>query len=521
MRGARGASPDETRVDLVAVLRPRRGAGRWSTTCGGSADAVRDRPHRLAARRARPPDRRPGRRLARAGRHHAGRAAGRLAQRGAGPVPDGDHQQRARVADDEADHDPARRRPTCPSAAPTSTSPIAVAVLAADGQVPARRAGRHRVHRRAHARPAACGRCPGCCRWCWPPPSAASAGSSSPSPRHGRRRWCPGMRSSGCARSARWSPSSAASEVPGGAAGRADVRQHGCSPGAARSGSRSSTCPTCSAWPTPGTPSRSPRPAATTCCCPGPKGAGQDQHRRADPDDPARPDPRGVARADRHPLPGRRARPGRRDARRRPPYSGPAPRREQGQPDRRRQRAGPAGRDQPRALRRAVPRRVPAVPRRRDRGAAPAAGERRRHDRPARGVGDAAGAGHGRCSPATRARAASYHRLAGDQPVPLHATPRCATTSARSPARSPTGSTSPVRSTPLTPADARPVRRSRSRRRRSATGSPRPGERQASRYADESWRLNGQAPGAGAARALAAAAERRSASSTTPVYAAG
>ena len=33
----------------------RDGARRWSTTCGGSADAVRDHPHRLAARRARPP----------------------------------------------------------------------------------------------------------------------------------------------------------------------------------------------------------------------------------------------------------------------------------------------------------------------------------------------------------------------------------------------------------------------------------------------------------------------------------
>ena len=46
--------------------------------------------------------------------------------------------------------------------------------------------------------------------------------------------------------------------------GRADVRRAAARPGAARSGSRTSTWPTCSAWRTPATPSRSRPPAATT-----------------------------------------------------------------------------------------------------------------------------------------------------------------------------------------------------------------------------------------------------------------
>ena len=85
------------------------------------------------------------------------------------------------------------------------------------------------------------------------------------------------------------------------------------------------------------------------------------------------------------------------------------PRRQQGQPARRRQRAGAARRGQPGALRRALPRRVPALPHRRHRGAAPAARERRGHDRPPRRVGDAAGPRHGG---------------AGLQPVPLRRLPR-------------------------------------------------------------------------------------------------
>ena len=107
--------------------RPRRraprppGRRRWSTTCGGSPDAVRDHSLRLARRCHRPPDRRPGRRLDRPGRHRARRPARPGAQRGPRPLPDGDHQQRLRLAATPGASRSCCRRPTCPSAAPTST----------------------------------------------------------------------------------------------------------------------------------------------------------------------------------------------------------------------------------------------------------------------------------------------------------------------------------------------------------------------------------------------------------------
>ena len=149
----------------------------------------------------------------------------------------------------------------------------------------------------------------------------------------------------------------------------------------------------------------------------GPEGRRQDQPRRAGPDDPARADPGGVPRADRHPLAGGCAR-----ARRRHAHDSAvlraAPRRQQGQPDRRRERAGPAGRDQPCSLRRALPRRVPAVPQRCHRGPAAAAGERGDHGGATRGVGDAAGPVPARprlqSLPVRR-----LHRSAAGQPVPL------------------------------------------------------------------------------------------------------
>ena len=58
------------------------------------------------------------------------------------------------------------------------------------------------------------------------------------------------------------------------------------------------------------------------------------------------------------------------------------PRRQQGQPPRRRHRSGATRRGEPVPLRRPVPRRVPAVPQRRDRRAAAAPRERRGDDRP-------------------------------------------------------------------------------------------------------------------------------------------
>ena len=78
------------------------------------------------------------------------------------------------------------------------------------------------------------------------------------------------------------------------------------------------------------------------------------------------------------------------------------------------------------ALRRAVPRRVPAVPQRRDRRAAPAPGERRGDDRPRRGVGHLPRPGHG-----------------GDgvQPVPLRGVRRRLPPATGAPAPSSSGTT--------------------------------------------------------------------------------
>ena len=82
---------------------------------------------------------------------------------------------------------------------------------------------------------------------------------------------------------------------------------------------------------------RGPPPAAVR-----PEGRGQDQPRRADPGHPAGPHAGGVPGAERDPLAGRHPRPERRDARAAAVLRAP-PRREQGQPDRRRQsgRSGP------------------------------------------------------------------------------------------------------------------------------------------------------------------------------------
>ena len=106
-----------------------------------------------------------------------------------------------------------------------------------------------------------------------------------------------------------------------------------------------------------------------------PAGGRQDQPGRAAADDPARPHHRAGARGDRAALAGRAA------ARRRRAGAPAAllrapPRREQGQRGGRRHRTGPARRDQPGPPRGALPRRVPAVPRRRRRRVAPAPGER-------------------------------------------------------------------------------------------------------------------------------------------------
>ena len=236
----------------------------------------------------------------------------------------------------------------------------------------------------------------------------------------------------------------------------------------------------------------------------GPKGSGKTSLAERIPGILPDLDPRRVARADRDPLAGRRPRPGARACSTRPPFSAPHHDASKASLIGGGTGVGAAGRDQPGPLRRAVPRRVPAVPRRRDRGAAPAAGERRHHHRPPRRVGDPAGPRHGRAGlqpvPVRRlaARSAEHNRCT------LPARPSGATTATRSPARSPTGSTSSgtcrrCSGTTSRSTSSRPESTAAVRARVEAARA-----RQAERYAEESWRLNGQVPGPGAARPLAA-----------------
>ena len=90
----------------------------------------------------------------------------------------------------------------------------------------------------------------------------------------------------------------------------------------------------------------------------------------------------------------------------------------------------------------------------------------------------------------------NFHPHAEPQRVRLPRAGRDATTAPRSPARSPTGSTSPATSSRVSPHERNdrfaPRETSDGRRGR---GSRRPALRQLERYADRSWRLNSQAPG--------------------------
>ena len=168
----------------------RGGGRRWSSTCGGWSDAVRHDPHHRAHGALGhlidvQADVSPGQ----VGTTLVGRPDASLNE-APRPLPDGDAQHRARLAVHPADHRSCCRRPTCPSAAPTSTSPSR---RRARPPPAARRGrpGRHRVHRRAHPRPAACGPCPACCRWCWPRLERGIRRVFVPEPQAQRRPWCP------------------------------------------------------------------------------------------------------------------------------------------------------------------------------------------------------------------------------------------------------------------------------------------------------------------------------------------
>ena len=241
------------------------------------------------------------------------------------------------------------------------------------------------------------------------------------------------------------------------------------------------------------TPSRSPRPAATTCCCAG---------RRA----PARPawpsgsrDPAPDLEPEEaleltaihslagHPGPARRAA-------RRPALRGAAPRRHARPACSAAARARSARASSAGPLRRALPRRVPALPRRRHRRPAPAAGDGEvtvaRGDEsvrlPARGMIVLA------CNPCP---CGEYQPKARGEPLHLQRAPHGATTGARM--------SGPVADRidiarhvePGAPRTGSTRWRSASRRRSSGPGSPRPAPRQAARFAGRGWRLNAHVPG--------------------------
>ena len=145
-----------------------------------------------------------------------------------------------------------------------------------------------------------------------------------------------------CARWPRWSPSSATSRCPRRRRWRR-CRAAGCCRGAATSGWRRSTSPTCAGMEDARYAVEVAAAGGHHLLLSGPKGSGKTSIAERIPGHPPRPDPRGVARAHGGALAGRGARARRRAAdpaavRRAPP------RRQQGQPGGRRLRArsGPA-----------------------------------------------------------------------------------------------------------------------------------------------------------------------------------
>ena len=224
-------------------------------------------------------------------------------------VPDGDRQQPAARGRPPGGSRSCCRRPTCSSAAPTSTWRSRSAVLAAAGERAARRARRARVFigeltldGRAALRARAC------CRWCWPPPRAASDRVFVPEPQAGEAAMVPGMEVLGMRSLAQVVAELRGRGGPRGAAGGADVRQPAA--GLARRRSGCEELDLADLLGHGGRPlrrrgrrGRRPPPAALRA-----EGRRARPARRADPRAPARPDRRGVAGADRDPLAGRRPR---------------------------------------------------------------------------------------------------------------------------------------------------------------------------------------------------------------------
>ena len=242
-----------------------QGALGASSTCGGSADAGRDRPHHLAvrARSATSSTCRPTSRSGLVGdrRWWAGptwpstRPATGAGWRSSTAGSTGRRPSGSRSCS---------RRPTCPSAAPTSTWPSPWPCWPPTATIPAA-ALEDTVFVGELTLTAGCARSRACCPWCWPPSRAASASVFVPEPQAREAAMVPGHgRCSACGRCAQVVAQLRGEEVPEAPpvapmSGRQPARlaraepARGARPGRRRrDGGR------------PVRRSRSPRPAATT-----------------------------------------------------------------------------------------------------------------------------------------------------------------------------------------------------------------------------------------------------------------
>ena len=223
------------------------------------------------------------------GRHHRGRPARRLPQRGARPVPDGRSSTAGWSGRPPSGSRSCSRRPTWPSAAPTSTwrSPWRCS------PPPARSPGRPR------AAPSFVGELtltgglrsvPGVLPMVL---AAAARGIRHvfvPEPQAREAAMVPGMAVLGMRSLAQVAAELRGERGARGAARRADVGQPAAvlaRPGAAWT---RSTWPTCSAWHDASYAVEVAAAGGHHLMLTGPEGAGQDHARRADPGPPARPD---------------------------------------------------------------------------------------------------------------------------------------------------------------------------------------------------------------------------------------
>ena len=247
---------------------PRRGARSRSSTCEGSADGRSRPPARSRCTGAdRAPDRRPGRRLAGAGRHHAGRPCRRrLVTRPATGAGWRSTTTAARLAGDPAGHDPALAGRPAQARHPLRPGDRGRGARGRRARLPRRRRwSGTALHRRAHPRRRLCAGARGAADGDGRGRARHRAGLRARAAGRARRRWCRGWRSSGSGRWPRWSPMlrgrarcprrRRSPPLSGGAA--ADLARRGAARGP-RPGRPDR------AWRTSATPSRSRRPAATT-----------------------------------------------------------------------------------------------------------------------------------------------------------------------------------------------------------------------------------------------------------------